>query len=73
MAFALGFIILLVAYAKTEFSVGRNTPNAEHIYALGTGDMLGMTLDTPVEFFPQVPEIDTWTRITNGVECCLYI
>lgn len=67
MAFALGFIILLVAYAKTEFSVGRNLPNAEHIYTLGTGDMLGMTLDTPVEFFPEVPEIDTWTRIATGM------
>lgn len=67
MALALGFIILLVAYAKTEFSVGRNLPNANQIYTLGTGDMLGMTLDTPVEFFPQVPEIDTWTRIANGM------
>ncbi len=68
MAFALGFIILLVAYAKTEFDVGRNIPNAKKIYVLGTGDMYGMTLDTPVEFFPQLPEIDTWTRITNGVD-----
>ena len=68
MAFALGFIILLVAYAKTEFDVGRNIPNAKKIYVLGTGDMYGMTLDTPVEFFPQLPEIDTWTRITKGLE-----
>lgn len=68
MAFALGFIILLVAYARAEFSVGRNLPNANRIYALGNGNSHGMTLDTPVEFFPQVPEIDTWTRIANGME-----
>ena len=68
MAFALGFVILLVAYAKTEFDVGKSIKNAREIYVLGTGDMSGMTLDTPVEFFPQMPEIDTWTRIVNGEE-----
>ena len=68
MAFALGFVILLVAYAKTEFDVGRNIKNARGIYVLGTGDMLGMTLDTPVEFFHELPEIGTWTRIANGME-----
>jgi len=68
MAFALGFVILLVAYAKTEFDVGKSIKNAQEIYVLGTGDMFGMTLDTPVEFFPQMPEIDTWTRIVNGEE-----
>lgn len=68
MAFALGFIILLLSYAKTEYSVGKNIRDANKIYLLGTGDMFGMTLDTPVEFLHQFPEIDTWTRVTNGVE-----
>ena len=68
MAFALGFIILLVSYAKTEYSVGKNIKDADKIYVLGTGDMYGMTLDTPVEFFHHFPEIGTWTRVTNGVE-----
>ena len=78
IAFALGFIILLLSYAKTEYSVGKNIRGADNIYVLGTGDMFGMTLDTPVEFFAeqsgeaerfhQFPEIGTWTRIVNGVE-----
>jgi len=47
LAFALGFVILLVSYAKAEFSTGRNIKDADKIYLLGTGDMFGMTLDTP--------------------------
>ena len=68
MAFALGFIILLLSYAKTEYSVGKNIKDADKIYVLGTGDMFGLTLDTPVEFFHQFPEIGTWTRLANGME-----
>ena len=67
LAFSLGFVILLVAYAKAEFSTGRNIKDADKIYLLGTGDMFGMTLDTPVEFFHQLPEIESWTRISNGM------
>lgn len=67
LSFALGFIVLLVSYAKAEFSIGRNIKDADKIYLLGTGDMFGMTLDTPVEFFHQVPEIESWTRISNGM------
>ena len=52
LAFALGFVILLVSYAKTEFSVGKNLQNADKVYALGSGKFYGLTLDTPVEFFP---------------------
>ncbi|MBO5628536.1 MAG: hypothetical protein J5965_05585, partial [Aeriscardovia sp.] len=44
LAFALGFVILLVSYAKAEFSRGRNIKNADKIYLLGSGDMFGMTL-----------------------------
>ena len=53
IAFALGFIILLLSYAKTEYSVGKNIRGADNIYVLGNGDMFGMTLDTPVEFFAE--------------------
>ncbi|MBO4753722.1 MAG: ABC transporter permease [Bacteroidales bacterium] len=68
LAFALGFVVLLVSYAKTEFSVGKNLQNADKVYALGSGKFYGLTLDTPVEFFPSFPEIDAWTRIANGNE-----
>jgi len=39
LAFALGFVILLVSYAKAEFSTGRNIKDADKIYLLGTGDI----------------------------------
>ena len=68
LAFALGFVVLLMSYAKTEFSVGKNLQNADKVYALGSGKFYGLTLDTPVEFFPSFPEIDAWTRIANGNE-----
>ena len=68
LAFALGFVVLLVSYAKTEFSVGKNLQNADKVYALGSGKFYGLTLDTPIEFFPSFPEIDAWTRIANGNE-----
>ncbi len=67
LAFALGFVILLLSYAKAEFITGRNIKAGDKIYLLGTGDMFGMTLDTPVEFFHQLPEIDSWTRLSNGM------
>lgn len=66
LAAALGFIILLVSYAKAEFSVGKNIKDADNIYVLGSGDTFGMTLDTPIEFFPQFPEIEAWTRMAYG-------
>ena len=68
LAFALGFVVLLMSYAKTEFSVGKNLQNADKVYALGSGKFYGLTLDTPIEFFPSFPEIDAWTRIANGNE-----
>ena len=61
-------VVLLMSYAKTEFSVGKNLQNADKVYALGSGKFYGLTLDTPIEFFPSFPEIDAWTRIANGNE-----
>jgi ABC-type antimicrobial peptide transport system permease subunit len=68
LAFSLGFIILLVSYAKAEYSIGKNIKDADKIYLLGTGDMFGLTLDTPVEFLHQLPEVESWTRMTNGMQ-----
>lgn len=63
LSVALGFVILLASYARTEFSVGAHQPMAEELYAIGTEDMVGMTLGTGDEFFPSLPEITEWTRI----------
>lgn len=49
---ALGFIILFASYARTEFRVGARQRTSEPIYAIGTEDMVGMTLGTGEEFFP---------------------
>lgn len=63
LSVALGFIILLASYARTEFSVGAHQPLSKQLYAVGTEDMVGMTLGTGEEFFPSMPEITSWTRI----------
>jgi len=62
---ALGFVILLMTYARTEFSVGTHQPNSREIYAIGTGNCTGMTLGTAEEFFHSIPEIRSWTRVAH--------
>lgn len=63
LSLALGFTILLASYARTEFSVGARQPLSKQLYAIGTEDMIGMTLGTGDEFFPSMPEITSWTRV----------
>ena len=66
LSVALGFVILLAAYARTEFSVGASHPYAKEMYAVGLGDFVGMTLGTGPEFFPSMPEIKEWTRMERS-------
>ena len=63
LSVALCFVVLLAAYARTEFGVGTRQKDAKNIYAIGMGDCTGMTLGTGEEFFPGIPEIKTWTRV----------
>lgn len=65
LSVALGFVILLASYAKTEFSVGARQPLSKQLYVVGAGDSFGMTLGTSEEFFPSIPEIKAWTRIVD--------
>ena len=65
LSIALGFVILLMTYANTEFNVGDRQPKAREIYAIGMGNSVGMTLGTGEEFFPSVPEIKSWTRLSD--------
>ncbi len=66
LSVALGFVILLASYAKTEFSVGAKQPLSKQLYVVGAGDSFGMTLGTSEEFFPSIPEIKGWTRICQA-------
>lgn len=63
LSVALGFVILLASYARTEFSVGARQPLSKQLYAIGMGEFVGMTYRTAEEFFPSVPEITSWTRV----------
>ena len=63
LSVALGFVIILGAYTTMEYSVGKGNENTKEIYAVGSGDYLGMTWGTAQEFFPSIPEIKEWTRI----------
>lgn len=65
LSVALGFVILLASYARTEFSVGARQPLSKQLYVVGAGDYIGMTLGTSDEFFPSIPEIKDWTRIVD--------
>ena len=66
LSVALGFVILLASYARTEFCVGAKQPLSRQLYVIGAGNSFGMTLGTSEEFFPSVPEIKAWTRISYG-------
>ena len=65
LALAFGFIIILAAYARTEFGVGTKQPLSKQLYIIGSEDSFGMTLGTAEEFFPSIPEIKSWTRIAD--------
>lgn len=65
LSVALGFVILLASYARTEFSVGARQPLSKQLYVVGAGDYIGMTLGASEEFFPSIPEIKDWTRIVD--------
>lgn len=63
LAVALGFVILLGSYARTEYTVGRTSPSYDSIYAIGTGDYVGMTLGTGKHILAKMPSITSWTRL----------
>lgn len=65
LSVALGFVILLSSYARTEFNVGTKQPLSKQLYAVGAGEFFGMTLGTADEFFPSIPEIKEWTNLVH--------
>jgi len=65
LSIALAFVMILVSYANREYRVGSNQKLAKELYAIGTGDNLTMTWGTAEEFFPSIPEIKEWTRISD--------
>ena len=65
LAIALGVVLLLTLYAKTEFNIGNRQPYSHQLYAIGYGDGIGMTVGTAPELFPSIPEIKEWTRLIH--------
>ncbi|MGN0309443.1 MAG: ABC transporter permease [Bacteroides sp.] len=65
LSVALGFVILLLCYARSEFSVGKHDATHPHTYAVGHGDFVGTTLGVSKTFFPDIPEIEQWTRLLD--------
>lgn len=63
LSVALGFVILLLSYARKEYMVGKTHPLSEEIYVAGTGNALAMTVGTAPELFPEIPQIKEWTRV----------
>lgn len=66
LAIALGVVLLLTLYAKTEFNIGNKQPYSQQLYAIGYGNDIGMTVGTAPELFPSIPEIKEWTRFINS-------
>lgn len=64
LSVSLGFILLLAGYVGTDVSVGRGQKMSKELYVAGSGTYLGMTLGAADEFFPSVPQIDRWTRMS---------
>ncbi len=62
LSIALAFVMILVSYASMEYRVGDNHKLSKELYAVGSGDYLGMTAGTAKAFFPSIPEIKEWTR-----------
>lgn len=63
LAVALGFVILLGSYARTEYTVGRTSPSYDSIYAIGASDFVGMTMGTGKHILARIPSIASWTRL----------
>lgn len=63
LSVAMGFIILLISYARTEFSVGRNQSLSGEIYLAGSGETYHLPVNTPTRLFANMPEIRDWARV----------
>ena len=51
LSISLGFVLVLLCYAHTEFRVGKVRPESDKVYVVGTGNMFGMTKGTAEAFF----------------------
>ena len=66
LAVALGFVILLASYARTEYMVGKTQPLSEELYAMGSSRLLGLTVGSGPEICPKIPQIKGYTRMSNS-------
>lgn len=63
LSVALGFVILLASYARTEFMVGKTQPLSDSLYVMGTSKISAMTVGTGPEVCPNIPQIKGYTRV----------
>lgn len=73
LSVALGFVLLLASYARTEYRVGRTSPSCDSIYAIGMGDCLGMTWGTGRNVLDKMPVIKSWTRLLPLPNCDIVV
>lgn len=65
LAISLAVVLLLISYARTEFSIGAASASSHRLYAVGKGSELGMTVQTAPALLPAIPEITEWTRLSR--------
>ena len=63
LAVALGFVILLASYARTEYMVGKTQTMADKLYVMGSHSSAGLTVGTGPEICPKIPQIKGYTRV----------
>ena len=63
LSVALGFVILLASYARTEYMVGKTQPMSDKLYAMGFSSVMPLTVGSGPEICPKIPQIKGYTRV----------
>ena len=66
LAVSLAFVILIGTYAWQQFSVRRENPDRERIYAAGMPTYLGLTYGFPDVAAERIPEIESISRFCTA-------
>ena len=69
LSVALGFVILLASYARTEYMVGKTQPMSDKLYAMGFSGLMPLTVGSGPEICPKIPQIKGYTRVGSIRSC----
>lgn len=72
LSVALGLVILLASYARTEFMVGKTQPMSDSLYVMGSSRIMAMTVGTGPEVCPKIPQIKGYTRVGKSGKSYLW-